>query len=394
MTGRGLRVGSLLGVDIRIDASWLVIFFLVLWSLSAGVFPGSLPERSAAVHTLMGAAGTLLFFASLLAHELSHAWVARRRGIVVTGITLFIFGGVAHTQLDSEDPMDELLIAGVGPLLSLALGALLLGLARLGGAAGWDPAVSVVALQVGWFNLVVAAFNLLPGFPLDGGRILRSALWRATGDPDRATRWAVRGGRAIGYGLMILGGVQAVSGAVVGGLWLVFIGWFLESAASASLREHFVQRYLRTVPVEEVMTPDPTVVHPDATLRELPLGPLAADAQGLLPVTSNGSPEGVITLEDVAVQPQERWREVRARDVMRPLDGEDPAVVVVPAQASLSDVLTELAGRPARPVVVMREGRLVGMLSVSRIGRLLEHARNLDSERLRDRELDPVPPRG
>jgi len=248
--GKGFRLGSILGFEIRIDYSWFVIFFLVLWSLTAGFFPQTLPERSTGVYLVMGTAGTLLFFASLLAHELSHSVVARTKGIPVEGITLFIFGGMARTRLESEDPMDEILIAGIGPVASVVIGGLFLGLAQLGGALGWPASVNEVSRYLGFINFLLAAFNLLPGFPLDGGRLFRGLLWKVTGNPEKATRWATNGGIWLGYGLMALGFLQAFAGAALGGLWMVFIGWFLRGAAEASYGQHVLRRILEGVLAE------------------------------------------------------------------------------------------------------------------------------------------------
>ena len=256
------RVGSVFGIEVRIDYSWFIIFFLILWTFTFAVFPANFPGLSAGTYIAMGVGSTILFFLSLLAHELSHSLVARRRGIPVEGITLLIFGGVARTRMEAETPGDEFLVAVVGPLASIVIGLALFALAWIGANARWHPGIIGSAQYLGFLNIVLAVFNLLPGFPLDGGRLLRAAAWKLTGDPTRATRIASRGGQVLAWLLIGLGVLQMIQGAFIGGLWLVFIGWFLRNAAGASYSQHLVQQRLEHVSAGEAMTPDPETVPP------------------------------------------------------------------------------------------------------------------------------------
>jgi Zn-dependent protease len=233
----GFRLGSVLGFEIRIDLSWFVIFFLVFWSLAEAVFPAEYPDLPRLTHLGMGLAGTLLFFASLLAHELSHAVVSRFKGIPVEGITLFIFGGMAWTKREPDTPRDELMIAGVGPLTSLRDRRALrhrrapirhTGPRRSDRWSGRLPGVHQSRAR---------DLQPVPGFPLDGGRVLRAIVWSLTGDRSKATRWAVLGGRSFGMVLIVLGAIQALTVSPVSGLWLVFIGWFLRNLAGSSLQQ-------------------------------------------------------------------------------------------------------------------------------------------------------------
>lgn len=221
-----------MGIDIRVDASWFMLLGLLLWSFSAVVFPSNVPGLTGAAYALMGLAGTLMFILSLLAHELSHAVVARSKGIPVAGITLFVFGGMAHMLGEAETPGDEFQIAFVGPVASLAAAALLGGAAWLSWRLGMSPGVVSVMQYISGLNIVLAVFNMLPGYPLDGGRVFRSAVWKLTGDVARATRWAAACGRWLAYGLIALGLWMTLGGNPVGGLWLAFIGWFLRNAAA------------------------------------------------------------------------------------------------------------------------------------------------------------------
>lgn len=241
----GFRLGSTFGFEIRIDTSWFILAALILWTFAMDVFPSVLPGVAPAGYLLMAAMGAVLFFASLLIHELSHALVARTRGIPVDGITLFMFGGVAHTRTDAEKPGDEFMIAGAGPLTSVALAGLFTAIYHYGGALGLDLAVRVVARYLGYLNWILAIFNLLPGFPLDGGRLLRAILWKTTGNVTTATRWASRAGQLLGWGLVGWGAWIAIAYGYLGnGLWLMLIGWFLRGAAQRSYTAHVLQKHV------------------------------------------------------------------------------------------------------------------------------------------------------
>ena len=359
MHERGFRLGSILGFEIRLDASWFVIFFLLLWSLSAGVFPASVPAQSTVVHVVMGVAATLLFFASLLAHEISHSLVARSRGIPMAGITLFIFGGMAHATLEPDNPGDELVIAGVGPLTSLVLGGLFLGLAGLGRSWGWGPAAGEVARYLGFINIALAIFNLLPGFPLDGGRIFRAAVWKRTGDLERATRYATRGGRAIGIGLVALGGLEILLGALIGGLWLVFIGLFLRGAADATLRQFVLEQVLRGISVRQAMSTVPPVVGARTMLAEWIHDSLMGTRHSTFPVEDDGHVVGLVTLDQIEAVPREKWADTAVRDVMTDLD----ASMVASPDDDMKEVLAKVRGSTMDQVVVVEGTTPVGVLT-------------------------------
>src|SRR5215831_6375059 len=257
MTARGgLRLGRIAGVEVRLDWSLLIVFWLILVNLGIGLFPARHPDWSSGMTWAVAFVASLLFFVSILAHELSHALVGRANGVPVDGITLFIFGGVARMQREPPSPRAELLMTVVGPLTSLAIGAaaLFAGM-RLAAPSAFDAAdpftafrhtspLAAVLLWLGPINVVLGLFNLIPGFPLDGGRVLRALLWAATGDYSRATRWAAGVGQAFGL-LLIFAGIGMIFGVsipllgsgFVPGLWLAFIGWFLNGAAASSYRQ-------------------------------------------------------------------------------------------------------------------------------------------------------------
>lgn len=366
-------MGSVLGFEIRIDHSWFVIFFLLLFSLSSGFFPDELPDRGETVYFAMGSVATLLFFASLLAHELSHSVMARSKGIEVEGITLFIFGGMARTRLESEDPVDELLIAGVGPLMSFALGAAFLGLEWIGLRSGWPEEVTRVTQYLGYINIALAVFNLLPGFPLDGGRLFRAMAWKATGDVTRATRWASTGGQWLGYALMALGFLQTFAGGVLGGLWLVFIGWFLRGAAEMSYQQHLFRQTLEGVAARDLMSREPATVPVWMTVQELVDEHFLRRRYQSFPVVDDAGLVGLVTLAQVKEVPREAWPLRRVGDVMIPLD----ELAVVTPEEPMIDVLNRFRDSDARRVLVVADGRLVGIVSSSDVSRWVQRSQEL-----------------
>ena len=244
---QSFRLGSIFGFEIRVDLSWFLIFFLILWSLTESLFPRIYPELSEIAYLLMGVLGTLLFFVSIIAHELAHSLVAKVKGIPVEGITLFLFGGISRTRMDAETPGDEFQIAGVGPLVSLILAGLFALIAWLGRGASWTVAVTGVARYLASINLLLAIFNLLPGFPLDGGRLFRAVVWKITGDFKKATRIASWGGQFLAYIIIALGFVQLFNGNFLSGCWWILIGWFLANAAEMSYQQHLIRTGLEGI---------------------------------------------------------------------------------------------------------------------------------------------------
>jgi Zn-dependent protease/CBS domain-containing protein len=321
----------------------------------------------------MGAAGTVLFFASLLAHELSHSVVARRKGIPVEGITLFIFGGMAHTKMEFEEPGDEFLIAGVGPLSSFAIAGLFWVIAWVGTELGWSVAVTGVAAYLAYINVALAVFNLLPGFPLDGGRLFRAVVWKSTGDLTRATRWASNGGKVLGYLLIALGLLNFFTGNLIGGLWLVFIGWFVRMAAEASFTQHRLRESFRGMRARDLMTPDPVTVSPQVTLQEFVEDYVFRGRHHSYPVVEAGRPLGLITLERVRQVPREEWSSRRVADAMARAE----AGVVADPDEEMLEVLEKLSSSGVRRVLVAREGELVGLITQSDLARWMERMKML-----------------
>ncbi|MBI4539638.1 MAG: site-2 protease family protein [Gemmatimonadetes bacterium] len=371
---RGIRVAKVAGFEISLDYSWFIIFFLILWTFTTVVFPHQYPGLERGAYVAMGVVGTLLFFASLLFHELSHSVVARMKGVPVEGITLFVFGGMARTRSEARSPADEFQIAGVGPLASLVVAAAFWIVGELTRARGGSEAVFGVSSYLAVLNLALAIFNLLPGFPLDGGRLFRAAVWRATNDLRKATRIATTGGRWIGYGIIAIGLAQLFFGGLIGGLWFIFIGWFLSGAADASYHQLLLQQVLEGIAAREAMTREPEMVRPDLTLDELVHEYFMRRRYSAFPVSDGDRLLGLIALSQVKEVPREQWPHRRVADVMTPLS----KMVVVAPDASMSSVLERMRDSETRRVIVAQDGILLGIISAGDIADWLERARLLE----------------
>ncbi|MET8949039.1 site-2 protease family protein [Streptomyces sp. NPDC004542] len=364
-----LSLGRIAGVRVGLHWSVLVIFALVTVALARGRFPAAHPGQAPAVYWALALLTAVVFLGSLLVHELAHAVVARRNGVRVDGITLWMLGGAARLHDEAPTPAAELRIAGVGPLTSLLAGGVLAGV-----AAGLD-ALHVSGLVVEAFawlaaiNVLLAVFNALPAAPLDGGRLLRAFLWHRTGDRLRATRGASSAGRALGWLLVVAGFVAVLYGRDLSGLWPALIGWFLIAAATAEARQAEMRNLLGGVPVSRVMTPNPVTVPATATLAGfLAEGPFGHYRHSAFPVlAADGSVGGVLTLRQIDATPPQARAGTTVRDVMRPLGD---VVVAAPGEPVL-DLLPRLETSPLRRALILDEGRLVGILTLSDITRAL-----------------------
>ena len=357
------RLGRIGGVEIGINWSWLAIVALLTWSLAAGVFPETNPGLSDATYAVMAAIAVPVFFACLLAHELGHALQARREGVEIEGITLWLFGGVARFRGRFPSAGAEFRIAIAGPLVSAALGAVLLAVAL---AVPLPSAVDGTVHWLGYINLTLLAFNLLPALPLDGGRVLRSALWHARGDLQAATRTAAAIGSAFGQ-VMIAGGILlAVAGGGIGGLWLAVIGWFIAGAAAAEAADADAHASLTGVSVADAMVADAIAVDVGLPLTRFVNDVVLQQRHTAYPVIAHGRPAGIVTFK--RLPPRAVWDELTVGHVLTPLAD---CLVVQPSDA-LADVLPELLARPERRALVLAGGQSAGLLTAADAVRLLE----------------------
>lgn len=351
-----LRLGKLLGIELRLDYSWFLIFLLLTWSL-AGHYLMVNAGWSAGVRLSLALVTALLFFASVLAHEYGHSLVARRLGVPVERITLFIFGGMAHLKQEPKRARDEFLIAVAGPLVSLALALvfeLLLRLARPQGLAG----LAAVGFWLRNINLALALFNLIPGFPLDGGRVLRAVLWAATGNLERATRTASLVGQGVAFVFVAFGLWQLLKGSWVNGLWTAFIGWFLYRAAASHLEQLSLQELLRGVRVREVMLSD--CPHIDPRLRVAALvEQVMGSGRRCFPVLSEQRLLGLVTLHQIRALGRDRWAQTSVAEVMIPAE----ALLTSGPEEAVSSALERMVSEDVNQLPVLAADQFVGMVT-------------------------------
>ncbi|MFR9676538.1 site-2 protease family protein [Streptomyces sp. TR06-5] len=354
------------GVRVGVHWSVLVIFGIIAFALARSRFPESHPGRPEVEYWAAGLAAAVVFFLSLLAHELAHAIVARRNGVEVDDIVLWLLGGAAKLRSEAAGPGAELRIAGVGPLVSLLLGGFFAGCAWLLSLASAGGMVVEVVVWLAAINILLAVFNSVPAAPLDGGRLLRAFLWWRTGDRLRATAGATAAGRTFGWLLVAFGLVLFATGAGFGGLWMALVGWFLLAAATAEGRQAQLREALTGVAVRDAMTPEPVTVPTVLSIA----GFLAGDRyryrhSGFPAVGDDGAPAGLVTLDAArAVRPPLR-EETRVQDVMLPLS----RVTVVGPQEPLADLLPRMEPGAEHRVLVVDDGRLVGIVSSSDVSR-------------------------
>ena len=363
------KLGRIAGIRVGVNWSVLVIFLLIAFGIAGGRLPAVYPGREWYVYWGAGLATAVVFFASLLAHELSHAVVARRNGVQVDGIVLWLLGGVARLKGEAATPGAELRIAGVGPLTSLVLGLFFGAIAALL-VVTVGPGLLVESVAwLGGINILLAVFNAIPAAPLDGGRLLRAFLWWRTGDRLRAARGATTAGRVFGWALLLFGLVLVIRGASVDGLWLVLIGWFVLAAASAEGRQAQLRSVLVGVPVRQVMTADPVTAPADASLAwmsyEVKSAPLRQRHTAFPVVEGDGRPVGLIRWDQIEDSSGRDRTRTLVREVMRPLS----EVPTASPDEPLADLLTRLESSPDRRALVVEDGRLAGIVSMSDITR-------------------------
>jgi len=360
-----VKLARIAGIDIGIHYTWLFAFALIAWSLAEGFFPSTFTGYGTTTYWLLGVAGAIGLFGSVLFHELSHSLVARARGMSVSSITLFIFGGVSNLKEEPKSARDEFLVAIVGPLSSFLLAAVCWPLSqRL--SPDTNPVGALLA-YLAFVNLMLGAFNLVPGFPLDGGRVLRSIVWAVTGRMDRATQIASYSGQAIGFILIFWGVSRLLGGDFLGGLWTAFIGWFLNNAAESTRQEQTVERTLAGIRVSEVMDLSPPVVDPGLPVYQFVFAHVLGHGQRVALVERSGQLLGIVSITDAKHVPESAWSTTPVANIMT----RAPLRTVSPTTA-VADALQLLTENEINQVPVVDESSVVGMLSRADVLRLLQ----------------------
>jgi Zn-dependent protease/predicted transcriptional regulator len=364
---RGISLFKIAGILIRLDFSWFIIFGLVLFALSAGYLPRAFPGQDPQTYWIAGLVATLLFFASVMLHELAHSLVAIRHGIDIPEITLFIFGGVSRLSQEPSDPKTEFKIAVVGPLTSFALAAAF-GALRVA-LQGFEPSLIVVVIgYLTWINLALGIFNLIPGFPLDGGRILRAFLWWRTGSLTRATKVASDFGKGFAMAIMILGALQIFAGALINGLWFIFIGMFLRGMSVQGYEQLVMRKSLEGVQVDEVMVREVVSVPSDLPIDQLVHDYFLHYAYRGFPVVDNGRVLGVVSVAAVRQLPREVYDNRRVADIMTPLQ-ED---LLIEGNASLAEALMKMSREEQDRLLVLQGDRLAGLVTKTGLLRFVQ----------------------
>jgi Zn-dependent protease/CBS domain-containing protein len=358
----GIPIGKAFGISLRLHYSWFFIFALVTWALAASYFnPTDYPTWSLSARIGAGLITSVLFFASVLVHELMHSIVSQRQGIPVQSITLFFLGGVSQITSEPKQPRDEFRMAVVGPLSSLLLGGIFFGIYF--GLRNVDTFavqfITAIAFWLGIINLFLGVFNLIPGFPLDGGRVLRSLIWWRSGNLKSATRIASNIGRAVGFIFIFIGIWFIFTGNWINGILLALIGWFVESAAVGSYQQLLMQEMLKGHVVSEVMSSDCAVVPPDMTIDQLVNGNILASGRRCFPVGSGSEIVGLMTLHNVKAVPRDQWGTETVKEAMTPFD----KLKWVRPDEELSSVLRILTQDNINQVPVIQDNKIVGMIS-------------------------------
>ena len=365
--GRGVRIARIFGIDISIHPSWIIIFLLASWTLAESIFPSY--GWSPATRWIAAIAVALLLFASVLVHELAHSLVAKSQGIPVRSITLFVLGGVSTIEHEASSPGREALMAGAGPAASFVIGLAC-------GVGAWlatDGSIAWAMLAyLAYINVTLAVFNLLPGFPLDGGRVLRSILWATTHDPLKATRWAARTGTVFGYLMIVAAVVWGFRfGDLIGALWTGFIGWFLVQASQTAYRQSTTEAGLRGVPVRRLMSQPTGWIPADITLRRAANDYFIELNSRCLPVQDDyGHLEGLVCVSDLQRADQRTWGIDQVQDVMTPLD----RLQTVGPDDPASDAFHRLVAAGVNQLAVVQDGRLIGFVDRASVVRYLQIA--------------------
>jgi Zn-dependent protease/CBS domain-containing protein len=374
MFGKRINILTFAGIKIGIDLSWIFIAVLLAWTLASGYFPFRYPHLSSGIYWLMGIFGMLGLFICIVLHELGHALVAKHYKLPITNITLFLFGGVAEIKKEPTTPKVEFLMAIAGPIVSLLLVALLYAFTFIGEKMFWPILITGVSRYLALINLIIVIFNMIPAFPLDGGRVFRSILWWWKKDYAWATRIATRIGSAFGFLLIFLGIFSLITGNLIAGIWLGILGWFLSRAALSSRSQMAVSKALKSEKVATFMTKNPIAVAPGITVLEFIEEFVYKSHHHLYPVTEKEKLVGYISLKEVKSLPKEKWNSTLVESIMVPRS----AFQTVSPQASALQAL-DLMQQSDEPTLLVAEGsQLVGILTAQSLFKVISVKLELD----------------
>lgn len=360
MFGRGFKLFTLFGFEVKIDLSWLILAVLITWSLASGVFPAYFKNFSTATYWWMGVAGAIGLFFSIIFHELSHSLVARNYGVPMKGITLFIFGGVAEMTDEPKNAKSELLMAIAGPIASIIIGGIFLGIYLLGESGSWDKPLLGVLIYLGFINWILAAFNLIPAFPLDGGRVLRSILWGWKKNLRWATRVASRIGSGFGIFLIILGVLSFINGNIIGGVWWFLIGLFLRGASHQSYQAMIMRKELEGEPIKRFMKHDPVTVSSSLNIDQLVEDYIYKFHYKIFPVVDGSELKGCIHVRQVKDIPREERHEHHVGDYAEKCTPDNTIDVNEDAVQALAVMRKSGNSR----LMVVDHGKLVGIIAL------------------------------
>lgn len=360
MLRNGIPIGKIFGISIRLHYSWFLIFALVTWSLAASYFPSTYPTWSLSMKIGAGLITSLLFFGSVLSHELMHCLVAMREGIQIHSITLFILGGVSQITGEPKTPKDEFSMAVAGPLSSLVLGGIFWGIffALSNMTAGAAQFIAAISYWLGFINITLGVFNLIPGFPLDGGRVFRSLMWWRSKNLQSATKVASNIGRVIGFIFILVGIWLMFTGNWFNGIWFALIGWFLESAAVDSYRQMLFHDMLKGHVVSEVMSQNCMMVPPDITIERLVNENILTTGRRCFPVVADDRVLGLVTLHDIKAIPRGLWNTKMVKEAMTPLE----SLKTVRPDENLSSVLQILVENDINQAPVVQDHGIIGVV--------------------------------
>lgn len=384
MPSRGLRVASIGGIVIEIHPSWFLILGVVTFLLANGFFPERF-EGSVAGYWLLGVVAAVLVFVTVLLHELAHAVVAIRRGLPVPRITLFIFGGVSHLARQPRSAGEEFFIAAAGPAASLALALVIFGFSRLAG--GGSAPLGAMLEYLAFVNVILAVFNILPGFPLDGGRVLRAIAWKRTRSFSKATRIAAGTGEMFAWGLIALGVVFLFMREWAFGIWAIMIGWFLLGAARAEANNIRLDAMLNRLTARDLMHRTFVEVTPGASVQSVVDEHMVGGGERSVVVANDDYVVGLLTVDDLARVPRSEWPSTPAQRIMTPRAD----VVTIAADAPVVEVMPLLAQRHLSHLPVIDEGRMIGIISRREFVDRLQIAEELGEDEVFDSEAEPPP---